>query len=97
MPPNPPPDPVVLRAHATDAQCASFDARHGARALETGDADGVMIIPRHLADEIAVETVEMELFEAFVLEEVNAGASIRGLYPPTDPATLTRFTAWKDN
>jgi hypothetical protein len=41
--------------------------------------------------------VEMELFEAFVLEEVNAGASIRGLYPPTDPATLTRFTAWKDN
>jgi regulator of RNase E activity RraA len=56
-----------------------------------------MIIPRHLADEIAVETVEMELFEAFVLEEVNAGASIRGLYPPTDPATLTRFTAWKDN
>ncbi|MDG1521145.1 MAG: ribonuclease activity regulator RraA [Yoonia sp.] len=62
-----------------------------------GDADGVMIIPRHLADEIAVETVEMELFEAFLLEEVNAGASIRGLYPPTDPATLTRFTAWKDN
>jgi regulator of RNase E activity RraA len=62
-----------------------------------GDADGVMIIPRHLADEIAVETVEMELFEAFVLEEVNAGASIRGLYPPTDPVTLTRFTAWKDN
>lgn len=62
-----------------------------------GDADGVMIIPRHLADEIAVETLEMELFEAFVLEEVNAGASIRGLYPPTDPATLTRFTAWKDN
>ncbi|MEN8896040.1 MAG: ribonuclease activity regulator RraA [Yoonia sp.] len=62
-----------------------------------GDADGVMIIPRHLADEIAVETVEMELFEAFVLEQVNAGASIRGLYPPTDPATLTRFAAWKDN
>lgn len=62
-----------------------------------GDADGVMIIPRHLADEIAVETVEMELFEAFVLEEVNAGASIRGLYPPTDPVTLTRFTAWKES
>ena len=65
--------------------------------LVMGDADGIMIIPRHWADEIAGETVEMELFEAFVLEEVNAGASIRGLYPPTDPATLTRFTAWKDN
>ena len=60
-----------------------------------GDADGVMIIPRHLVAEIAIETVEMELFEAFVLEQVNAGASIRGLYPPTDPDTLIRFAAWK--
>ena len=60
-----------------------------------GDADGVMIIPRHLADDVAVETIEMEQFEAFVLEQVNAGASIRGLYPPTDPTTLTRFATWK--
>ncbi|MEL6609308.1 MAG: ribonuclease activity regulator RraA [Pseudomonadota bacterium] len=60
-----------------------------------GDADGVMVIPRHLADEIATETVGMELFEAFVLEQVTAGASIRGLYPPTDPATLDAFEAWK--
>jgi len=60
-----------------------------------GDADGVMVIPRHLADEIACETVEMELFEAFVLQEVHAGVSIRGLYPPTDPDTLIRFEVWK--
>lgn len=62
-----------------------------------GDADGVMVIPRHLADEIAIETIEMELFEAFVLEQVMDGASIRGLYPPTNPGTLTRFDAWKAN
>lgn len=61
-----------------------------------GDGDGVMVIPRHLATEIAAETVDMELFEAFVLEQVNSGASIRGLYPPTDPDTLTRYAAWKD-
>ena len=60
-----------------------------------GDADGVMVIPRHLADEIAAETVDMELFEAFVLEQVLGGASIRGLYPPTSPNTLTAFEAWK--
>lgn len=60
-----------------------------------GDADGVMVIPRHLADELAAETVEMERFEAFVLERVKDGASIRGLYPPTDPETLTLFEAWK--
>ena len=60
-----------------------------------GDGDGVMIIPRHLADEIAEESVEMELFEAFVLEEVNRGVPIRGLYPPTDSDTLVRFQTWQ--
>ena len=60
-----------------------------------GDDDGVMIIPRHLANEIAEESVAMELFEAFVLEEVNRGVSIRGLYPPTDPDTLVRFHEWQ--
>gem|GEM_PF-5327194 len=37
----------------------------------------------------------MELFETFVLEQVNAGASIRGLYPPTDPETVRRFESWR--
>lgn len=60
-----------------------------------GDGDGVMVIPRHLADEIAAETVEMEQFEEFVLSEVIRGMSTRGLYPPTDPDTLTRYEAWK--
>ena len=60
-----------------------------------GDSDGVMVIPRHLANEVAAETVEMEMFESFVLEEVYAGASIRGLYPPTGSETLTRFNSWK--
>ena len=62
-----------------------------------GDGDGVMVIPRHLADEIALETVEMELFEAFVLDQVTGGASIRGLYPPTNPKTLTLYDEWKAN
>ncbi|NEX46544.1 ribonuclease activity regulator RraA [Pseudotabrizicola algicola] len=62
-----------------------------------GDGDGVMIIPRHLADAIAAETVEMELFEAFVLEEVNLGRRIIGLYPPTDPEALVRFGKWRSS
>lgn len=60
-----------------------------------GDADGVMIVPRHLADEVAHESVEMELFERFVLGEVLRGVSIRGLYPPTDPDTSKRFAQWR--
>jgi regulator of RNase E activity RraA len=60
-----------------------------------GDGEGVVVIPAHLADEIAGEAVEMTAFEDFVQEEVLKGRSILGLYPPTDPQTLTDFATWR--
>lgn len=60
-----------------------------------GDADGVIVVPAHLAEELAVEATEMTAFEDFVAEQVLAGASIRGLYPPTNPASLELFAAWR--
>src|SRR5215475_15195334 len=63
--------------------------------IVVGDAEGVVIIPAHMADEIAAEATEMTVFEDFVTEQVLAGRSILGLYPPTDPQTLTDFAAWR--
>jgi regulator of RNase E activity RraA len=63
--------------------------------IVVGDGDGVMVIPRHMARQIADEAGPMELYEDFVLEQVEAGASIIGLYPATDAANLDRFEAWK--
>ncbi|MEP4032805.1 MAG: ribonuclease activity regulator RraA, partial [Roseibium polysiphoniae] len=60
--------------------------------LVVGDADGVIIIPLHMASEIAAEIQDMEAFEAFVLDEVAKGASIIGLYPPS-AETRARFEA----
>lgn len=60
-----------------------------------GDGDGVMVIPAHLADEIAEECSGMESYEAFVLERVKAGAPIIGLYPPTDEANLQAYADWR--
>jgi len=60
-----------------------------------GDADGVIVIPAHLADEIAEEATEMTAFEDFVTEQVRLGRSILGLYPPTDEQSLTDFAAWR--
>lgn len=60
-----------------------------------GDGDGVMVIPAHLADEIAEECTAMESFEQFVLEEVRAGAGIIGLYPPTKEESLARYEDWR--
>jgi regulator of RNase E activity RraA len=60
-----------------------------------GDGEGVVVIPAHLADEIAAEAVEMTAFEDFVGEEVLKGRSILGLYPATDEQTTLDFTAWR--
>jgi regulator of RNase E activity RraA len=60
-----------------------------------GDAEGVIVIPAHLADEIAAEAVEMTVFEDFVSEKVLEGRSILGLYPPTDEQSRTDFAAWR--
>lgn len=60
-----------------------------------GDADGVIVLPAHLTDELADEAVEMTAFEDFVTEEVRGGRSILGLYPATDEQTLLDFAAWR--
>ena len=60
-----------------------------------GDAEGVVVIPAGIADEIAAEAVEMTAFEDFVTEEVLKGRSILGLYPATDPQTERDFAAWR--
>lgn len=60
-----------------------------------GDAEGVIIIPGEIADEIATEAVEMTVFEDFVQEKVLEGRSVLGLYPPTDPQSGIDFAAWR--
>ncbi|MBX9466136.1 MAG: ribonuclease activity regulator RraA [Aquamicrobium sp.] len=61
-----------------------------------GDGDGVMVIPAHLADEIADECTAMESFEDFVLEEVKAGAAVIGLYPSTKEENLHKYAEWRE-
>ncbi|MXU65170.1 ribonuclease activity regulator RraA [Oceanomicrobium pacificus] len=63
--------------------------------IMVGDAEGVVCVPRHLADEVAAEAFEMTVFEDFVVEKVAAGASTFGLYPPTDSETEVEFSAWR--
>ena len=63
--------------------------------IVVGDDDGVMVIPNHIADEVAEECIAMTLFEDFVLEKVNEGKTIIGLYPPTSEKTLVEFDSWK--
>lgn len=60
-----------------------------------GDDEGVVCIPRHLAEEVGSAAYEMTVFEDYVMECVRAGASTFGLYPPTDAAEKKRFETWR--
>ncbi len=61
-----------------------------------GDGEGVVVIPAHLAGDIAREATEMTAFEDFVTEQVMAGRSILGLYPATEEQTRKDFAAWRE-
>ena len=60
-----------------------------------GDAEGVVVIPKEIADEIATEAFEMTAFEDFVTEKVLEGRTIVGLYPPTDEKNREEFQVWR--
>ena len=60
-----------------------------------GDAEGVIVIPADIADEVAAEATEMTVFEDFVQEKVLEGRSILGLYPLTEEQSRTEFAAWR--
>ncbi len=62
--------------------------------LIVADADGAVVIPKALVDEVVKLAPEQERFEAWVVEEVRKGAALPGLYPP-NAETKARYEASK--
>lgn len=58
------------------------------------DDDGAVLIPADLLDVVTAEAVEQELQEGWIMEQVQAGASLPGLYPP-NADNKARYEAWK--
>ena len=95
---NRPSSPTNLTRHQAvdiDVAVGCGDAPVWPGDIVVGDGEGVVVIPAHLADEIAEEAVEMTAFEDFVTEEVQKGRSIIGLYPATEEKTRQDFAAWR--
>ncbi|MDP8921595.1 MAG: ribonuclease activity regulator RraA [Chloroflexota bacterium] len=59
-----------------------------------GDADGVVVIPRHLAAEVAEKAAAREELEVFIKQKIDGGESLRGNYPPGEE-TLREYEAWR--
>jgi regulator of RNase E activity RraA len=86
----------LVRHHAVEANvpigCGGVAVYPGD--VLVGDAEGVVVIPAKIADEVASEGEAQTLFEDWVEQKVKEGRSIFGLYPPS-PETRAEFEAWK--
>jgi regulator of RNase E activity RraA len=57
-----------------------------------GDRDGVLVVPRAVAIEIAEPAYEQEQIEAFVSKKIHAGEPLWGNYPPGEE-TVAEYKA----
>ncbi|MCC6777019.1 MAG: ribonuclease activity regulator RraA [Hyphomicrobiales bacterium] len=86
----------LIRHHAVDLEvpiaCGEVPVYPGD--IMVGDGEGVAVIPRHLADDVAAEAFEQTAYEDFVQEKVEEGHSIFGIYPPA-PEAREEFKRWR--
>lgn len=60
--------------------------------LVVGGPDGVVVVPRDRAESVALEAVEQQRLDIWLLREAEKGTSLATLLPP-DAATLARYRA----
>ena len=84
----------LVRHHAVESQvpigCGGVAVYPGD--VVVGDAEGVVVIPAAMADDVAREAAAQTEFEDWVETKVKEGRSIFGLYPPS-PETKAEFEA----
>jgi regulator of RNase E activity RraA len=87
----------LVQHHAVDMQipigCAEVAVYPGD--VMVGDSEGVVCVPRELADEVARDAVAQEHLEEYIQAEIEAGAALPGVYPPS-AETRVRYAAWAE-
>ncbi len=58
------------------------------------DADGAVLIPKALLEQVLAEAPEQERMEEWIMDEVGRGEKLPGLYPMND-ATRARYEAFR--
>ena len=61
--------------------------------VPVGDEDGVAVIPREIAPEVARLGAEQDRFERFIQQKIAGGAATTGVYPPNGQ-TLKEYEGW---
>ena len=61
--------------------------------IVVADVDGVVIVPRAMAEGVARDSIEQEQLEAFISQRIEEGRPLRGTYPPNEE-TLAAYAQW---
>lgn len=64
--------------------------------IVVADQDGAVLVPQAMLDHVLAEAPEQERMEAWVVDQVNGGAVLPGLYP-MNAETKERYAAFKAN
>ncbi|MGH7105104.1 MAG: ribonuclease activity regulator RraA [Acetobacteraceae bacterium] len=87
----------LSRFHVADLQvpigCAGVAVYPGD--VLVADEDGVIVIPRHMAEEVGVDALVQEKLEAYLEARIASGESLTGVYPPNQQ-TLKEYEAWNN-
>ena len=62
--------------------------------IVVADVDGVVIVPREMAAEVARDATEQEQLEAFIAQRIEEGRPLRGTYPPNEE-TMAAYAQWR--
>jgi len=62
--------------------------------IVVADVDGVVIVPREMAEEVARDATEQEQLEIFISQRIEEGRPLRGTYPPNEE-TLAAYAQWR--
>lgn len=65
------------------------------RDVIVGDGEGVVVIPAHMADDVAREAFDATMYEEFAEAEIAAGRSIFGLFPATEDSRA-QYAVWRE-
>jgi regulator of RNase E activity RraA len=82
--PAPPPSPRSLLCAGMQEVIGCGGVMVEPGDVVVADGNGVAVIPRNLADQVASKGLEQEDVEVWIKAQISEGAPLAGLYPPTE-------------
>jgi len=90
-----PATPIIHHAADLDLPIGCAGVAVYPRDVIVGDGEGVVVIPSHMADEVAQEAFDATMYEEFAEAEIASGRSIFGLFPATDESRA-QYAVWRN-